>query len=108
MLYLGGRFLVHEGCIKPLCDLLVSPNKVEIIKCCLAGVENILEVGEAEKNQDIAEDVNVFAQMIGDAGGLQKIKNLQTHDDGNILEKAVKMLETYWQEEDDEQQLSTI
>ncbi|CAA2969318.1 importin subunit alpha [Olea europaea subsp. europaea] len=97
------KFLVHEGCIKPLCDLLISPNEVEIIECCLAGLDNILEVEEAEKNQDNAEDVNVFAQMIGDAGGLQKIKNLQTHDDGNIREKAVKMLETCWREEDDEQ-----
>ncbi|CAA2969310.1 importin subunit alpha [Olea europaea subsp. europaea] len=97
------KFLGHEGCIKPLCDLLVSPNEVETIRFCLAGLENILEVGEAEKHQDNAEDVNVFAQMISDARGLQKIKNLQTHDDGNIREKAVKMLETYWQEEDDEQ-----
>ncbi|XP_022846394.1 importin subunit alpha-1-like [Olea europaea var. sylvestris] len=96
------KFLMHEGCIKPLYDLLVSPNEVETIKCCLAGLENILKVGEAEKHQDNAEDVNVFAQMIRDARGLQKIKNLQTHDDGNIREKAVKMLETYWQEEDDE------
>ncbi|CAI9772135.1 unnamed protein product [Fraxinus pennsylvanica] len=48
------KFLVHEGCIKSLCDLL---------------------------------DV---------AGGLQKIKNLQAHDNNEICEIALKLLETYW------------
>ncbi|XP_022872845.1 importin subunit alpha-1-like isoform X2 [Olea europaea var. sylvestris] len=92
------KFLVHEGCIKSLCDLLVSPNEARVIKLRLEGFENILKVGEAEKNQDNTEDTNVFAQMIDDAGGLQKIKNLQTHDNSEICEIAVKLLETYWQE----------
>ncbi|CAA2969311.1 importin subunit alpha [Olea europaea subsp. europaea] len=100
------KFLVHEGCIKSLCDLLVSPNEARVIKLCLEGFENILKVGEAEKNQGNTEDTNVFAQMIDDAGGLQKIKNLQTHDNSEICEIAVKLLETYWQKEDDEQLLS--
>ncbi|XP_022847331.1 putative late blight resistance protein homolog R1A-3 isoform X2 [Olea europaea var. sylvestris] len=95
------KFLVNEGCIEPMCDLLVNPNEQHVIKICLEGLENILKVGEAEKNQGHPEDVNVFAQMIDDAGGLQFIKNLQTHDDSEICEEAVKILETYWQEEDD-------
>ncbi|XP_022847054.1 importin subunit alpha-1-like [Olea europaea var. sylvestris] len=90
------KFLVHEGCIEPMCDLLVNPNEAHVIKTCLEGLENILKVGEAEKNQGNVEDVNVFAQMIVDAGGLQKIKNLQTHDNSKIREKAKKILETYW------------
>ncbi|CAI9778389.1 unnamed protein product [Fraxinus pennsylvanica] len=97
------KFLMHEGCIKPLCDLLVNPNEVYITGMCLEGLGNILEVGEAEKNQGNTEDVNVFAKMIDDAGGLQKIKNLLTHDDSGICEIAMRILGTYWQEEDDEQ-----
>ncbi|CAI9772136.1 unnamed protein product [Fraxinus pennsylvanica] len=72
------KFLVHEGCIKSLCDLLVGPNEARVIKLCLEGLENILKVGEAEKPQGNTEDVNVFAQMIDDAGGLQKIKLRRT------------------------------
>ncbi|CAI9764004.1 unnamed protein product [Fraxinus pennsylvanica] len=90
------RFLVHEGCIEPMCDLLVNPNEVHVIRICLEGLENILKVGEAEKNQGNTEDVNVFAQMIVDAGGQEKIKNLQTHDNSEICEQAGKILETYW------------
>ncbi|CAA3004037.1 importin subunit alpha-like [Olea europaea var. sylvestris] len=96
------KFLVHEGCIKPLCDLLVCPDP-RIVTVCLEGLENILKVGEAEKNQGNTEDVNVFAQMIDDAEGLEKIENLQSHDNNEIYEKAVKILETYWLEEEDEQ-----
>ncbi|KAL2507586.1 Importin subunit alpha-1 [Forsythia ovata] len=96
------KFLVHEGCIKPLCDLLVCPDP-RIVTVCLEGLENILKVGEAEKNQGNTEDVNIFAQMIDDAEGLEKIENLQSHDNNEIYEKAVKILETYWLEEEDEQ-----
>ncbi|KAK4407929.1 Importin subunit alpha [Sesamum angolense] len=99
------KLLVREGCIKPLCDLLVCPDP-RIVTVCLEGLENILKVGEAEKNQGNTGDVNVFAQMIDDAQGLEKIENLQSHDNNEIYEKAVKILETYWLEEDDEQLVS--
>lgn len=93
---------MQEGCIKPLCDLLVCPDP-RIVTVCLEGLENILKVGEAEKNQGNTGDVNIFAQMIDDAEGLEKIENLQSHDNNEIYEKAVKILETYWLEDDDEQ-----
>jgi hypothetical protein len=94
------RFLVDQGCIKPLCDLLICPDP-RIVTVCLEGLENILKVGEAEKNIG-AGDVNNYAQMIDDAEGLEKIENLQSHDNTEIYEKAVKMLESYWLEEEDE------
>ncbi|KAL8544949.1 hypothetical protein ACS0TY_005232 [Phlomoides rotata] len=96
------KFLVHEGCIKPLCDLLICPDP-RIVTVCLEGLENILKVGEAEKNQGNTGEVNLFAQMIDEAEGLEKIENLQSHDNNEIYEKAVKILESYWLEEDDEQ-----
>lgn len=96
------KFLVTQGCIKPLCDLLVCPDP-RIVTVCLEGLENILKVGEAEKSNGNTGEVNVFAQMIDDAEGLEKIENLQSHDNNDIYEKAVKILETYWLEEDDEQ-----
>ncbi|XP_022847217.1 putative late blight resistance protein homolog R1A-3 isoform X2 [Olea europaea var. sylvestris] len=95
------NFLVHEGCIEPMCDLLVNPYEAHVIKICLKGLENILKVGEAEKNQGNTEDVNFFAQMIEDAGGLQKIKSLKTCDYSKIRRIAGKILVTYWHQEDD-------
>ncbi|XP_077214393.1 importin subunit alpha-like [Tasmannia lanceolata] len=95
------KYLVSQGCIKPLCDLLTCPDP-RIVTVCLEGLENILKVGEAEKNLGNTGGVNVYAQLIDDAEGLEKIENLQSHDNTEIYEKAVKILETYWLEEDDE------
>ncbi|KAL8226992.1 hypothetical protein R6Q57_016824 [Mikania cordata] len=95
------KHLVNQGCIKPLCDLLVCPDP-RIVTVSLEGLENILKVGEAEKNLGNTGEVNYYAQLIDDAEGLEKIENLQSHDNNEIYEKAVKILETYWLEEDDE------
>ncbi|XP_047316639.1 importin subunit alpha-like isoform X2 [Impatiens glandulifera] len=96
------KFLVSLGCIRPLCDLLVCPDP-RIVTVCLEGLENILKVGESEKNSGNTGEVNYYAQLIDDAEGLEKIENLQSHDNIEIYEKAVKILETYWLEEEDEQ-----
>ncbi|KAG6751522.1 hypothetical protein POTOM_043713 [Populus tomentosa] len=95
------KYLVSQGCIKPLCDLLICPDP-RIVTVCLEGLENILKVGEADKNVSETGGVNLYAQMIDDAEGLEKIENLQSHDNTEIYEKAVKILETYWLEEEDE------
>ncbi|KAL1549545.1 Inositol monophosphatase 1 [Salvia divinorum] len=97
------KYLVSQNCIRPLCDLLVCPDP-RIVTVCLEGLENILKVGESEKNlgRTGAGDANLFAQMIDDAEGLEKIENLQSHDNNEIYEKAVKILETYWLQDDDE------
>ncbi|KAI4378066.1 hypothetical protein MLD38_015603 [Melastoma candidum] len=95
------KFLVSQGCIKPLCDLLICPDP-RIVTVCLEGLENILKIGEAEKSLGNTGDVNVYSQMIEDVEGLEKIENLQSHDNTEIYEKAVKILETYWLEEEDE------
>lgn len=94
------KYLVSQGCIKPLCDLLVCPDP-RIVTVCLEGLENILKVGEAEKNMGLTGDGNEYAQMIDDCDGLEKIENLQSHDNQEIYEKAVKILETYWLEDED-------
>lgn len=100
-LFFVDRYLVNQGCIKPLCDLLICPDP-RIVTVCLEGLENILKVGEADKNVGNTDGVNLYAQMIDDAEGLEKIENLQSHDNTEIYEKAVKILETYWLEEEDE------
>nr|CAB3476719.1 unnamed protein product [Digitaria exilis] len=95
------KYLVAEGCIRPLCDLLVCPDP-RIVTVCLEGLENILKVGEQDKAAGVTGDINVFAQMIDEAEGLEKIENLQSHDNNEIYEKAVKLLEAYWMDEEDD------
>lgn len=95
------RFLAGQGCIKPLCDLLICPDP-RIVTVCLEGLENILKVGEADKELGMNDGINLYAQEVDECEGLDKIENLQTHDNTEIYEKAVKILERYWAEEDEE------
>ncbi|KAJ0092139.1 hypothetical protein Patl1_24834 [Pistacia atlantica] len=97
------QFLVNQGCIKPLCDLLVCPDP-RIVTVCLEGLENILKIGEADKEAGNTA-VNIYSEMIDECDGLDKIENLQSHDNNEIYEKAVKILERYWVEEEEEQNL---
>ncbi|KAK9692147.1 hypothetical protein RND81_09G243600 [Saponaria officinalis] len=99
------RFMVSQGCIKPLCDLLICPDP-RIVTVCLEGLENILKVGEADKDMGANGGINIYAQMIDECEGLDKIENLQSHDNNEIYEKAVKVLEKFWAEEEEEQTLA--
>ncbi|KEH18646.1 importin subunit alpha-like protein [Medicago truncatula] len=94
-------YLASQGCIKPLCDLLVCSDP-KIVTVCLQCLEDFLKVGEAGKNPGYTGDVNLYALMIEDAEGLEKIENLQSHDNYEIYGKAVKILETYWLEDEGE------
>ncbi|KAG7657540.1 Armadillo [Arabidopsis suecica] len=89
------KYLVEQGCITPLCDLLLCADP-KIIIICLKGLENILKVGEAEKNLGNTGDMNYYTYLIDDAGGLENMMELQDHDNSEIYEKAVKVMETYW------------
>lgn len=71
------RYLVSQGCIKPLCDLLKSTDN-KIIQVALDGLENILKVGEADKETN--NGVNQYALFVEEAGGMYAIHNLQHHE----------------------------
>jgi importin subunit alpha-1 len=81
------RYLVAQGCIGPLCDLLnMMDNK--IIQVALDGLENILKVGELDREASGAGAVNQYANFIEEAGGMVTIHNLQQHDNLEIYKKA--------------------
>ncbi|GAU12521.1 hypothetical protein TSUD_182340 [Trifolium subterraneum] len=88
------KYMVNLDYIKPLCDFLVCSDS-RIVTACLKGLENILKVGEAEKSSGNTRYANLYAQMIDDVGGLENIKNLMSHDDTKISEKAVKIIKSF-------------
>lgn len=87
------KFLVSQGCIRPLCDLL-AVNDAKIVTIALEGLENILKVGHAESQ--VSGTHNDMATYIADAEGLNKIEDLQEHANQEIYEKVIKILETYF------------
>ena len=94
------KFLVQHGCIRPLCDLL-TVNDAKIITIALEGLENILKVGDDEAKQTGAH--NQMSTFVAEAEGLTKIEDLQQHSNNDIYEKCIKILETYFGVEDEEE-----
>ncbi|KAI9501676.1 ARM repeat-containing protein [Coemansia spiralis] len=94
------RYLVQQGCIKPLCDLLNCMDN-KIIQVALDGLENILRVGEADKEVS-PNQINQFALYIEEAGGIEKIHNLQFHDNTEIYKKAYNIIDKYFSEDGEE------
>ncbi|KAK9704000.1 Importin subunit alpha-1 [Basidiobolus ranarum] len=92
------KYLVNAGCIKPLCDLLTCMDN-KIIQVALDGLENILKVGELDKE---TTGENQLALYIEEAGGMEKIHNLQIHDNVQIYQKAYTIIDKYFGEEEDE------
>lgn len=83
------RYLVSQGCIKPLCDLLTSTDN-KIIQVALDGLENILKVGEADKEQN--GGINQYAGLVEEAGGMLSIHNLQHHENLEIYKKCFHLM----------------
>lgn len=95
------KYLVSAGCIRPLCDLLTCTD-TRIVSIALEGLENILKVGESDKEQAGPSGINPFATVIDEAEGTDKIEQLQSHTHEEIYEKAVSILETFFDVEDGE------
>merc|ERR1712000_601884 len=96
------RYLVTQGCIKPLCDLLGCPDN-KIIQVALDGLENILKIGDLDKQaaEGSGEAVNRYALFIEDCGGMEKIHECQNNANGEIYLKAYKIIEQYFSDEDE-------
>ncbi|ORY22687.1 importin alpha subunit [Naematelia encephala] len=96
------RYLVSQGCIKPMCDLLQSMDN-KIIQVALDGLENILKVGEIDKEASGLGGTNKYAQYIEEAGGMVAIHNLQHHENLEIYKKCFYIMDKFFPDEDEEE-----
>ncbi len=93
---------MNQLCIKSLCDLFTCTDP-RIVIVFLEGFDNSFKVGQAKKDLSNNSGINFYACYIDEVEGLEKIKNMQTHDNNEIYKKEVKILETCWLEEDEDQ-----
>ena len=93
------KYLVQQGCIKPLCDLLTC-NDPRLVTVALEGIENVLKAGEYEAPQN--NSTNPYTTFVDEAEGLTKLEQLQTHNNEDVYKKAVHILESYFGLDDDD------
>ena len=96
------RYLVQQGCIKPLCELLGCPDN-KIIQVALDGLENILKVGDMDRESMNGSEgsFNRYALFIEEAGGMEKIHECQNNVNEEIYMKAYNIIEKYFSDEED-------
>jgi importin subunit alpha-1 len=99
------RYLVTQGCIKPLCDLLTMMDN-KIIQVALDGLDNILKIGEIDKQAAGPGAVNQYALYVEEAGGMITIHNLQQHDNLEIYKKAFNIMDKYFPDEEEDAAIS--
>jgi importin subunit alpha-1 len=93
------RYLVNQGCIGPLCDLLTVMD-AKIVQVALNGLENILRLGEQDaKNHS---GTNPYAVLIEQCYGLDKIEFLQSHVNMEIYQKAFDIIEHFFGTEEED------
>ncbi|KAI8874070.1 ARM repeat-containing protein [Ramicandelaber brevisporus] len=97
------RYLVQQGCIAPLCELIGCMDN-RIIQIALDGIENILKVGEMDKDQGATTSgINDYALYVEECGGMEKIHNLQLHENTAIYKKAYAIIDKYFGGDEDEE-----
>eukprot|EP00743_Colponemidia_sp_Colp-15_P001592 GILK01001738.1.p1 GENE.GILK01001738.1~~GILK01001738.1.p1 ORF type:complete len:553 (-),score=117.16 GILK01001738.1:254-1912(-) len=85
------QYLVKQGVVAALSDVLSFPQP-ELVLVSLSGLENILKVGASlSKN-----DNNYFWSHFEECEGIDKIENLQNHENEEIYNKVVEIIETYF------------
>lgn len=71
----------------------------KIIQVALDGLENILKVGESDKEAN--GGTNLYAQFVEEAGGMITIHNLQHHENLEIYKKCFYIMDKYFPEDDE-------
>mmetsp|Transcript_248 Transcript_248/g.642 ORF Transcript_248/g.642 Transcript_248/m.642 type:complete len:490 (-) Transcript_248:43-1512(-) len=93
------EYLVESGCLKPLLDLLTVTD-AKVIGVALDALENVLKVGKARQVEQGAAE-SAFATLVEQAEGLSKIEALQENPNEEVYQKAMKLLEHYFQLEEE-------
>lgn len=92
------QFLVSQGVLKPLCDLLYVQD-ARLVEVTLDTIANILKAD--------TDGSNSYADAIEEYGGMEKIEALQNHENNDVYKKANHIITTYYSEEEDDEQVET-
>jgi hypothetical protein len=92
------RFLVSQAAIPAMCGMLKCGD-VKMIMVVLDALDNILKIGR--KDAKVTED-NQYSDLVEECGGLDTLEDLQRHENEEIYEKSVRLLQEYFESEEDD------
>uniref|UniRef100_A0A4W4HIJ1 Importin subunit alpha n=1 Tax=Electrophorus electricus TaxID=8005 RepID=A0A4W4HIJ1_ELEEL len=93
------EYLVQQNVIPPFCSLL-SVKDSQVVQVVLDGLKNILIMA--------GEEASTIAEIIEECGGLEKIENLQQHENEDIYKLAFEIIDQYFSGDDIDEDPSLI
>uniref|UniRef100_A0A8D3D1M9 Importin subunit alpha n=1 Tax=Scophthalmus maximus TaxID=52904 RepID=A0A8D3D1M9_SCOMX len=93
------KFLVEQNVILPFCSLL-SVKDSQVVQVVLDGLKNIFIMA--------GDEASTIAEIIEECGGLEKIENLQQHENEDIYKLAFEIIDQYFSGDDIDEDPSLI
>lgn len=91
--------LVQNNAIPAICSLLTERD-ARILSVAMEGLNQILKQGK--ETFVLPDGTNPFAVIVDESGGLSKLELLQSHPNSQIYDKALNIIEQYFEIEEDE------
>uniref|UniRef100_A0A803TBX0 Importin subunit alpha n=1 Tax=Anolis carolinensis TaxID=28377 RepID=A0A803TBX0_ANOCA len=99
----GGKdqvaYLIQQNVIPPFCNLLTVKD-AQVVQVVLDGLSNILKMAE--------EEAETIANLIEECGGLEKIEQLQNHENEDIYKLAYEIIDQFFSSDDIDEDPSLV
>ncbi|PIO32464.1 hypothetical protein AB205_0152400, partial [Aquarana catesbeiana] len=86
-------YLIQQNVIPPFCNLLTVKD-AQVIQVVLDGLSNILKMAD--------DEAETIANLIEECGGLEKIEQLQSHENEDIYKLAFEIIDQFFSSDIDE------
>uniref|UniRef100_A0A8C1UQM7 Importin subunit alpha n=1 Tax=Cyprinus carpio TaxID=7962 RepID=A0A8C1UQM7_CYPCA len=84
-------YLIQQQVVPPFCNLLTVKD-AQVVQVVLDGLSNILKMAD--------EEAETIANLIEECGGLEKIEQLQNHENEDIYKLAYEIIDQFFSSDD--------
>uniref|UniRef100_A0A667YES3 Importin subunit alpha n=1 Tax=Myripristis murdjan TaxID=586833 RepID=A0A667YES3_9TELE len=91
--------LIEKQVIPPFCNLLTVKD-AQVVQVVLDGLSNILKMAD--------DEAETIANLIEECGGLEKIEQLQNHENEDIYKLAYEIIDQFFSSDDIDEDTSLV
>uniref|UniRef100_A0A8C8I9G4 IBB domain-containing protein n=1 Tax=Oncorhynchus tshawytscha TaxID=74940 RepID=A0A8C8I9G4_ONCTS len=84
-------YLIQQQVIPPFCNLLTVKD-AQVVQVVLDGLSNILKMAD--------DEAETIANLIEECGGLEKVEQLQNHENEDIYKLAYEIIDQFFSSDD--------
>uniref|UniRef100_A0A671NSV6 Importin subunit alpha n=1 Tax=Sinocyclocheilus anshuiensis TaxID=1608454 RepID=A0A671NSV6_9TELE len=84
-------YLIQQQVVPPFCNLLIVKD-AQVVQVVLDGLSNILKMAD--------DEAETISNLIEECGGLEKIEQLQNHENEDIYKLAYEIIDQFFSSDD--------